>query len=674
VKKLITSIIFSIIFVCTSGIAQEIKYGKVTKKELEEKFYPQDSSANAVVLYKKRKTYYKYNNSSGWTLMTEVHERIKFYNKDGFDYATNKVPIYSRGGKGESFVIKAYTYNLEGGKIEKTKLSKNDIFDEEITENWSTKNFTMPNIKGGSVIEWTYTIASPYFWNINEVVCQYDIPIKYMEFKIQIPEDYVFKYVTSRYYPIDVKESKIQKNYSTSTQTREGGKGYSAVKSTTEYHNTKIDETVYEMKTERVPALGKEVYVNNMNNYRAKVKFEITAYTPKYGTNEYYNNTWNDVTKTIYKSDYFGVQLDKTNYFKEDLSSVTDGLSLSKDKMAAIFKFVKKKIKWNEEYSIYTSIGGVKKAYKEGVGNVAEINLILVAMLRESGLNANPVLISTRAYGIPLFPTSKGFNYVIAGVETNDGVILLDATEKYCSPNVLPLRDLNWEGRLVREQGSSTKVSLYPNKYNTKMVNLTSKLDIDGTISGLMTTTYNGLNALQYRVENNALADDDLIGKLENNNNIEIEKFRLTNLNNISKPLVEMVQFNRENQVDIIGNKIYLSPLLFLTIRENPFKQEERSYPIDYGSPWKNDTKISIQIPDGYSVESKPEDISLVLPDNLGTYNLKTKVVNNKINVTSQTKINTAIISANYYKTLKDLYKQVIDKQLEKIVLVKSEP
>jgi Domain of Unknown Function with PDB structure (DUF3857)/Transglutaminase-like superfamily len=674
VKKIIASIFVIVIFVYTSSIAQEIKYGKVTKKELEEKFYPLDSSANAVVLYKKRRTYYNYNNSSGWTLITEVHERIKFYNKDGFDYATNKVPIYSRGGKSESFVIKAYTYNLKGGKIEKTKLSKSDIFDEEITENWGSKNFTMPNLKVGSVIEWTYTIASPYFWNINDVICQYDIPIKYMEFKIQIPEDFVFKYVTSRYYPIDVKESKIQKNYSTSTQEREGGKGYSGVKSTTEYNNTKIVETVYATKTEKIPALIKEVYVNNMNNYRAKVKFEITAYTPKYGTHEYYNNTWNDVAKTIYKSDYFGVQLDKTNYFREDLNSITDGLSLPKDKISAIFEFVKNKIKWNQVYSKYTSIGGVKKAYKEGVGNVAEINLILVAMLRESGLDANPILISTRSHGIPLFPTSNGFNYIIVGVETLQGVVLLDATEKYCSPNVLPLRDLNWEGQMIREQGSTTSISLYPNKYNTKMVNLTSKLNIDGTITGLMTTTYNRLNALQYRVENNALSNNDLISKLEDNNDIEIEKFRLTNLNNISKPLVEMVQFSRENQVDIIGNKIYLSPMLFLKVRENPFKQEERSYPVDYGSPWKNDTKISIQIPNGYSIESKPEDISLVLPDNLGIYNLKSKVVNNKINVTSQTKINKAIIGSNYYKTLKDLYKQVIDKQLEKIVLVKSEP
>jgi hypothetical protein len=60
---------------------------------------------------------------------------------------------------------------------------------------------------------------------------------------------------------------------------------------------------------------------------------------------------------------------------------------------------------------------GVKKAYKDKTGNVAEINLMLTAMLRYAGLNANPVLVSTRSNGIAIFPNRTAFNYVIAAVE-----------------------------------------------------------------------------------------------------------------------------------------------------------------------------------------------------------------------------------------------------------------
>ena len=109
--------------------------------------------------------------------------------------------------------------------------------------------------------------------------------------------------------------------------------------------------------------------------------------------------------------------------------------------MALIFDFVKSKVKWNEYYGKYTS-DGVKKAYKEQVGNVAEINLMLTSMLRYAGLNANPVLVSTRDNGIPLFPTREGYNYVISCVELPTGKVLLDATNKYGSPNILPYTEL----------------------------------------------------------------------------------------------------------------------------------------------------------------------------------------------------------------------------------------
>ncbi len=669
-KIRISLLLITALFITSNITAQEVKFGKVTKKELEEKFYPNDTAADAAVLYKKRRTYYGYNSSNGWVVKTEVHERLKLYNKDGFENATKKIRLYTQGGNDEKISIKAYTYNLEGGKIVKTKLEKNGIFREEVSENWISKNFTLPNLKDGSIIEWRYTITSPYNWSISDVICQYNIPIKYLDAKIQIPEYFVFKHLASRFYPITVNTSRVSKSYTFTYKTSDG-----PVREKSNTGEKRINENVHEITLKNIPALSKEPYVNNINNYRAKINFEITAYRPSNGTPKFYNSTWQDVTKTIYESQYFGDQLNKKNHYKDDLINITTGMTSQNEKVVAIFQFVKSKIKWNEEYGKYVSIGGIKKAYREGVGNVAEINLTLVSMLKEAGINANPILVSTRAHGIPLFPTKNGYNYVIAGVETQNGVTLLDATEKYSTINVLPLRALNWEGRLIREHGSSTTVSLYPNKYNTKKIILMGKIDSEGTLTGMLKTTYNNLNALQYRDNYASLAEDDLISKIENKNNaIEIEKIRLNNKNDLSKPVIEMVKFTRDNQVDIIGDKMYISPLLFLTTSENPFKQEERLFPIDYGSAWKNEISIVLQIPEGYTIASKPEKFSLALPKNLGSYFLKTEVTGNKINVTSQTKINAAIIGANHYKTLKELYEQVIEKQLEKIVLVKGQP
>ena len=128
--------------------AQDIKFGKVSKEELEEKFYHQDTAANAVVLFKNRESFYSYRDNLGWILHTKVHERIKIYNKNGFDSATKKVRLYTDKGENEIISIKAYTYNLENGKMEKTKLEKDDIFSEEISENWQQK-FHLTQPEGG---------------------------------------------------------------------------------------------------------------------------------------------------------------------------------------------------------------------------------------------------------------------------------------------------------------------------------------------------------------------------------------------------------------------------------------------------------------------------------------------------------------------------------------------
>lgn len=668
-KIKIAILLITALFITSNNSAQDVKFGKVSKQELEEKFYPNDTSANAAVLYKKQRVFYAYDGETGWILKTEVHERIKLYNKDGFKHATKKVRLYTQGGSDETLRVKAYTYNLEGSKIKKTKLEKSGIFNEKMSKYWNSKNFTLPDLKDGSIVEWKYTITSPYYSNIDDVICQYSIPIKYLEAKIQIPEYFEFKFLPSRYYPLNVKTSRTSQSYSFSYRVADG-----IAKTKLVQDNETINENVYSVTLAEVPALNEEPHVNNMNNYRAKINFEISAYRPSNGIPKFYNTTWDDVTKTIYDSQNFGVQIGKKSHFKEDLANVTNGITSQNEKITAIFQFVKNNIKWNEINRLYTSSEGIKKAYKEGVGNVAEINLTLVAMLKEAGITANPVLVSTRSHGIPLFPTKEGYNYVLAAVELQNEVILLDATEKYSLPNVLPLRALNWKGRLVREDGSSTTIDLYPKKYNMEKIVLSAKLDREGTISGLMRTTYNNLNALQYRENYGSLAEDELISKLESNNDIEIENFRLTNKTEPAKPLVEMIGFTRDNQVDIIGDKMYISPLLFLTNNENPFKQEERLYPIDYGSAWKKDITIAIEIPEGYSIASKPEDFSLTLPDNLGAYTLQTKVNNNKISVSSQTMINMAIIGPNHYKTLKGLYQQAIEKQLEKIVLVQGQP
>jgi len=47
-----------------------------------------------------------------------------------------------------------------------------------------------------------------------------------------------------------------------------------------------------------------------------------------------------------------------------------------------------------------------------------------------------------------------------------------------------------------------------------------------------------------------------------------------------------------DGAIDEIDGKLYFSPLLFLTLEENPFQKETRKYAIDFGYPFKQQTEF----------------------------------------------------------------------------------
>jgi hypothetical protein len=297
---------------------------------------------------------------------------------------------------------------------------------------------------------------------------------------------------------------------------------------------------------------------------------------------------------------------------------------------------------------------------------------MLTAMLRFAGLNANPVLISTRDNGIAFFPSRTAFNSVIAAVETPEGLVLLDATEKYSEPNILPLRDLNWVGRLIRKDGTSTEVDLMPRILSREATNMSIVLKTDGSAEGKIRRQLTDYDALEFRKENGDTNKDSYLEQLESsNNNIEISDYVRENDLDLLKPIVESYSFKDNKSVEIINDKIYISPLLFLTTKENPFKQETREYPIDFGYPMLNKYNINLEIPQGYVVESMPASLNIATGDDVGAFKFMMVNIDNKIQTTITTNINTAIVSPEFYSVLKDFYQQMIDKQNEKIVLRK---
>ena len=330
-----------ILFVQISIFAQDYKFRKVSKQELEEKYYAKDSTADAAYLYKKRRTYYTYNNGSGFEILNEIHIRLKIYKEEGFNYATFKLPYFSpESGKSEKISsIKAYTYNLDDkGKIKEDKASKKDIFDETVSESRSIKSITMPNLKRGSVVEIKYTMSSPYTDYIDDLQFQYDVPVKKLLIDIETPEWLVFAKKNKGFYLIQPVESKYNSSIvfrnkvrTTTKYSRGATPGGGGSTTSTSYENNKQELTVNKStyEAENIPSLkDNEPFVFNSYVYRGGVKYELVGTKYPNSQPKSFSKNWDNVTKQIYKSGSFGKELAKLKYFKKNVDVLMENLSL----------------------------------------------------------------------------------------------------------------------------------------------------------------------------------------------------------------------------------------------------------------------------------------------------------------------------------------------------------
>ncbi len=625
---------------------QEHEFGEISKEELLEQSYPLDSSANAAVLYESKKIRYYYNGID-FQLITDVYKRIKLYNKNGFDYANHEIRLFNKNSTHEQISgFKAVTYSLVNGEIVDTKLKKSDIFKTEFSDNYDQIKFTMPSLQEGSIIEYKYSILSTFVFNIGRINLQYNIPIKKLDVELLMPDFYGFKKFTTGYLPINLRES-VGTSY-----------GFKRV--------------INKISSRNVPAFKREPFSGNSQNYKSSIVYELEYIKYRNGRVKQFSSTWEDVTKNIYTSSRFGDELKKRKYYTKDIDSVVKGLKSPLEKITAIYDYVKEKVVWNKRYSVYTQ-KGVEKAYEEGNGNSAEINLMLTSMLSYEGFYANPVILGTSNRVVSLFPTRRGFNYVITRVKLPNGnTFYLDATDKFGQPNILPNRVLKGVGRVIAENGSSQMVDLRPKIPSENRYSIQCSIDDAGTLNGVFNAHYLDYAAHDYRVRNESRNDETKEDRFKKQYSIdEIENYLVKGLEDFGKGVVERSNFIDENQIEMIDNEMFFSPLLFLKDEENVFKSNEREYPVDFGYGFSNIYRINIAIPSGYEVSEIPEQKAFKLPDNLGMFSYKSNVINGEIQIVAKEVINEPIITSDYYPVLKQFYNQIIQKESDQVVLKK---
>lgn len=636
--------------------AQNFELGKVTLQELQEKENPKDTFAPAAILFKKGKTFFTYSEQNGFVSNHVYTFRIKIYKKEGLSWATQKVSYYVgyENLRDDKVTFSdAVTYNLINGEIVKTKMKSDGKFNTKANKYWNIASITLPNVKEGSVIEFKYTLESENLVRLPDFECQYDIPLNYFEYKSEIPEFFIYK-------TLIVGNIKPEMSGEVEHIKQVYASNYKQIRSLYTGHD--------------VPALKQESFVDNIVNYRGSIQneLELKRFPDKPVVD--YTKTWEGLASNTYKDADFGKELAERGFFEEDLKKILLNVSSPKQRLDTIFKFVQNRMNWNKKKGYFVD-KGIKKAHEEKTGNVAEINLMLIAILKLAKIEANPVLVSTRENGIPLFPNRTVFNYVIAAAEIDGEQILMDASNKFTIPNILPLNVLNWKGRLIKSDGFSKEIDLIPTSLSKNIHTLKISISPETTqLKGTLSLQKTDYQALSFREKNSNKDNESTIEKLENDfGGIEIEDYKIENQNNnLSKPVFEKITFSSNKAYDVIGDKIMLNPLLFFTYGSNPFKLEKRQMPIYFGYPEQNKYSLFLKIPEGYQVESLPAPLRIVMEDKAASYTMNTMADEKQVQIIVTQEINKAIFPTSDYDMIRDFFQKIIEIQNKKIILKKT--
>ncbi|OON67360.1 DUF3857 domain-containing protein [Hymenobacter sp. CRA2] len=656
--------------VAGAAIAQDapIKFGKVEAKDFDPATYHNTADAPAVVLCDFGQSRIA-GGDEGFYVVFERVTRVLVLNKAGYEQATVRVPLYRRDGQEEKLLnVKGFTYNLVGGKVEKQKLDESGIFREQVDNNRTVGKFTLPSVREGSILEYTYTVKSGFVFNLQDWQFQRDIPVEWSEYRTLIPGFYTYKEIPHGYLPYKWQERKVV-SYSTSVrQTVHDSYGSST--GNTNMLTLTCNALNSRWVMEQVPAFREEAYMTTPRDYLAALDFELDKIQWDEKHVQQVTSTWEKISEEMLKDDDFGGYLKERSSLTPAAQALATQVPDPAARAAAAVALVQQAVRYNGETRMYAHTP-LKRVLEQKQGTSAELNLLLIRTLRDAGLQANPVLVSTRSHGriqteVPLL---SQFNYTLAQVSLAPGQdLLLDATNPLLEPGTLPEQCLNGQGRLIGPQGRW--VSLLPTQRFLHFTNARLVLDEQGNLSGNVKVEYGGYAGVDERGAVAEHGEKDYVGSWQRRHpDWKLTRSAVQRLEERAKPLLLDLDVHVPGPAATTGQPLYLPVMQLFADVSNPFPQEQRRYPVDFGMAHEYTTTVLVTLPAGYTVEELPAKTLLELPNGDGRFVYEATLQGQTLQLTSRLLLRKAEYQPREYAALRELFTRSLAKHREPLVL-----
>jgi hypothetical protein len=279
---------------------------------------------------------------------------------------------------------------------------------------------------------------------------------------------------------------------------------------------------------------------------------------------------------------------------------------------------------------------------------------------------------SLRSRGrLPLtHPSINNLNYFIACVYSGSDTYFLDGTLAYTDINVIPI-DCMVDKALIVKPASFDWMDLSTLGNNSDRVNLFLKFNEEGILSGTLIDSHGGENAFTFkRFYNKSENEQKFTEELETKNDISLSNYTMNEKTAKTLNYLEQYKFLKNN-IRLGDNIISFNPLLFLAMKSNSFKPEIRKLPVEF--PYMQDERINITIdvPEGYTVDEVPVSEKFVYENNEISFSYLVQKTDRQIQIACTTSLKTCIVPVAAYEGLRDFWAKMYNKQNELITFKK---
>ncbi|MEZ0609120.1 transglutaminase domain-containing protein [Fibrella sp. WM1] len=633
-----------------------VKFGQVTAADFTVKPTPVDTTAEAVVLYESANTRFSLRNQR-ILRQTDYYSKIRINKKSAYDRATIEMALHGDGPTREYVQnIEGATYTLQNGQVTKQKMDKAAVVNERVSNTLTVQKLTLPGVQEGCIIEYRYTRFSPDEETPPSWAFQQDIPVIWSDYKSTLSNYYHVKVIMMGYLPLTVHKS---------TPVSGGLVPGIADEGAVESHYAVAN----------APAFKNEAYITTPRDYLSRIDFELASINIPGYLQKAYSLSWSDMDQTLLGLESFANQYQKAPY----LRSVADGIKAkypvadTLGRVTAAYDYLRNAMTWNGQGNVQSD--RLKKVLEQKKGDAADLNFMLIGLLRELGLNANPVILSTRDHGQinESYGMLRQFNYVVSHLTLGGKDFLLDATDRFVRPGVLPYRALNKLGRLILPNGNSRFVPLTTTERDTEAKIGAFTVSEDGELKGTLSHSYSGYGAIDARESYKSRGEKQFVDDVKQKKpDWQVEQVSFTNVSELDRPLTVNYTLTVAEVAQVVGDRMYLRPMLTEGQQENPFKQPERQYPVDFAHGMETIFTTTYTLPAGYTVEEMPKPVIISLPDKGGRFAYQVQSLENRITVVSRVLISKPLFMADEYGVLKEFYEKILQKHGEQIVLKKS--